>query len=72
MAVGHLRLAGAAHDLPGGITDVVHAARGPGLSVAELPARGVHREVAAERQVVVRDELQALALLAEARILQAE
>ena len=44
------------HDLSGGIAYVVHATRQSRLAETELTARGVEREVAAERQVVVGDE----------------
>jgi hypothetical protein len=72
MAGAHLGVACATHDLPSGIADVVHAARGTGLPVAKLAACGVHREVTAKGQVVVCDELKTGALLAEARILEAQ
>ena len=57
VAVGDLRGTGAAHDLAGGVADVVHAAGDAGLAETELAAGGVQREVAAERQVVLGDEL---------------
>src|ERR1700760_4475666 len=50
VAVIDLGVARASHDLPGGVADVMHTARGSGLTVTELTARSVHREVAAEGQ----------------------
>ena len=70
VAVGDLGRARAAHDLAGGIADVVHSARQSRLAETELAAGGVEREVAAEGEVVAGDELHALALLAEAGVLQ--
>ncbi len=49
--------AGAAHQLPGGVADVVHATGVAALTETQLSARGIHREVTAERQVVRSDEL---------------
>ena len=70
IAVGDLCRARTAHDLAGGVTDVMHSAGQSGLAEAELAAGGVQRKVPTEGQVVVGHELQALALFAETRVLQ--
>src|SRR6202044_3597960 len=70
VAVGDLGGARAAHDLAGGVADVVHAAGQSRLTEAELTAGGVERKVAPEGQVVIGDEFHPGALLAEARVLE--
>src|SRR5215218_2948876 len=72
VAVVDLSVPGSPHDLSGGVADVMHAARQARLTETELTACGVEREVTAERQVVVRDEGHALALLAEPGVFEAQ
>ena len=70
VTVGDLGGPRTAHDLARGVADVVHSAGQSRLAKAQLSTGGVEREVSAKGEVVVRDELHALALLAETRIFQ--
>src|ERR1700750_3510368 len=65
----HLRMRLAAQ-LPYGFQDLGHAAAVDGMVAAEPAAIGVERQLAGARdQIAVGDELAALALLAEAEVL---
>src|ERR1700742_4678682 len=66
----HLRMRLAAQ-LPDGFDDLGHAAAIDGMVAAEPTAIGVERQLADARdQVAIGDELAALALLAEAEVLE--
>src|SRR5947209_18668213 len=55
VAVGHLRVAGPAHDLTGAVDDMVHAPGHPGLTEGQLSAGGIEGKVAAVREIAVAD-----------------
>ena len=62
----HLALAAFAEELAHGFDQVGAAAREAGLSRGDLSAAGVQRQVAVEGEVMLADEVAALAMLAEA------
>ena len=70
IAARELARARAVSDLPDGFADLGHAPGGPRLAVGKLATVRVEREVPAVGQVVIPDEREAVALLAEARVLE--
>src|SRR2546427_5746432 len=69
LRVLHLAAAGLAAELRHALVDHAHAARPDRMPEGLEPAARVHREVALERRAALLDELPALALLAEAQVL---
>src|SRR5437879_12192956 len=69
LRVLHLAAAGLAAELRHALVDHAHAARPDRVAERLEPAARVHREVPLERRAALLDQLPALALLAEAQVL---